>query len=147
VVMFVPGESFLSAAASQDLMLIEDGMQKSVFPATPVTLIALLKTVAHGWRQEQLARNAQEISEVGRQLYDRLRAFLGHMQKLGRQLGSAAGTYNDAVGSLERNLLPGARRFRDLGAATGPEAPELEPVDIQVRELVAPETAGEGDAG
>jgi DNA recombination protein RmuC len=146
VVMFVPGESFLSAAASQDLTLIEEGMQKSVFPATPVTLIALLKTVAHGWRQEQLARNAQEISEVGRQLYDRLRAFLGHVQKLGRQLGSATGTYNDAVGSLERNVLPGARRFRDLGAATGAEAPELEPVDTQVRELVVPEAAGESDA-
>ncbi len=141
VVMFVPGESFLSSAASQDLTLIEDGMQKGVFPATPVTLIALLKTVAHGWRQEQLAHNAQEISDLGRQLYERLRAFLGHMQKLGRQLESATGTYNDAVGSLERNVLPGARKFRELGAATGAEPAELEPVDTQVRALTAPEAA------
>jgi DNA recombination protein RmuC len=101
------------------------------------------KTVAHGWRQNN---TSAQISDLGRQLYDRLRAFLGHIQKLGRQLGSATDTYNDAVGSLERNVLPGARRFRDLGAATGPDLPELEPTDTQVRALVAPEAAPDSEA-
>jgi len=143
VVMFVPGESFLSVAAAEDPALIEHGMQKRVFPATPITLVALLRTVAHGWRQEQIARSAQEVSDLGRTLYDRLRVFAEHMSELGKQLGSAAEAYNRAVGSLEARVLPSARRFRELGAGTSAEITELEPVDTRARQLSPPEAAEE----
>jgi DNA recombination protein RmuC len=141
VVMFVPGESFLAAAAELDANLIEDGLQKKVLLASPINLIALLRSVAYGWRQEQIAENALQISELGRQLYDRVRTFAGHLSDVGKRLDSAAESFNRAVGSLESRVLPTARRFRELGAATGAELPELEQVDTKARELVAPEAA------
>jgi len=128
VVMFIPGEAFVSAAAQADATLIEDGLARKVVVATPTTLIALLRSVAYGWRQEQVADNAARISELGRQLYDRLRALTGHVAEVGASLGRATAAYNRAVGSMEARVLPAARRFRDLGAAAGEELPLLEAV-------------------
>jgi DNA recombination protein RmuC len=139
VVLFLPGESFFAAALEQDRTLIEDGMEKRVILATPTTLIALLRAVAYGWRQEQLERNAQAISDLGKQLYDRVRTFVGHFEGVGSGLHRAIENYNKAVGSLESRVLPSARRFKELGAATGEEIVEAEPVDETPRALAAPE--------
>ena len=144
VVMFVPGESFLYAACSIDNTLIEQGMRDRVLLASPTTLVALLRAVAYGWRQEQIAKSAQEVSDLGGELYRRLRTFIGHLGNIGKRLDSATESYNAAVGSLERSVLPQARRFRDLGAAGGEEIPELEPLDTHPRELTAPEANEEG---
>ena len=139
VVLFLPGESFFSAALEQDRTLLEDGMQKHVVIATPTTLIALLRAVAFGWRQEKVAQNAREISALGKDLYDRVRTFLGYFENVGATLKRATDSYNRAVGSLESRVLPSVRKFRELGAATGDAIAELEPVDETTRELNAPE--------
>jgi DNA recombination protein RmuC len=139
VVLFLPGESFFSAALEQDRQLIDDGMQKKVVLATPTTLIALLRSAAYLWQQEKITQNARQISELGRELYDRLKTFLGHFQALGSSIEHAVESYNKAVGSMEGRVLPSARKFKELGAATGKEIPELEPVDEVPRALEAPE--------
>ncbi len=139
VVLFLPGESFFSAALEQDRTLLEDGMQKHVVIATPTTLIALLRAVAFGWRQERIARNAQAVSDLGKDLYDRMRTFLTHFEGVGSSLKRATENYNRAVGSLESRVLPSVRKFKDLGAATGDAVAELEPLDETTRELSAPE--------
>jgi DNA recombination protein RmuC len=139
VVMFVPGESFLAAAMDEDPKLLEDSLQRKVLIASPINLIALLHAVAYGWRQEQVTENAQKISELGRQVYERVRTFTGHLQDVGKQLDRALGSYNKAIASMESRVLPMARRFREYGAAGGDELAELEPVDTQARQLTAPE--------
>lgn len=138
VVLFLPSEAFFSAALTQDSSLIEKGVDQGVILATPTTLIALLRAVSFGWRQEALTQNAREISAVGSELYTRLGAFAGHVQKLGRSLNSAVGDYNKTVGSLETRILPGARKFEELGAA--PETSSItttKGVEIMPRELRA----------
>lgn len=139
VVLFLPGESFFSAALEQDVSLIDDGMQRRVILATPTTLIALLRAVAYGWRQESIARNAQEISELGKQVYDRLRTFVGHFTSVGAALGRAVSAYNSATGSLESRILVPARRFKELGAASGDDLAETTPIEAAPRELAVPE--------
>ncbi len=139
VVLFLPGESFFSAALEQDRQLIDDGMQKKVVLATPTTLIALLRSAAYLWQQEKITQNAQAISDLGKDLYDRIRTFLGHFKAMGGSLERAVDSYNKAVGSMESRVLPSARKFKELGAATGEEIPELEPVDEAPRALAAPE--------
>lgn len=144
VVMFIPGESFFSAALDADRSLIEDGLAKRVILATPTTLIALFRAIAYGWRQEQIAKNAQHISELGRQLYERLRTMVGYMAEMGRQLEKATKAYNATVGSFESRLLPAARRFQDLGAAApGTPMAELTPVATVPRSLVTGDGAEE----
>lgn len=139
VVLFLPGESFFSAALEQDRQLIDDGMQKKVVLATPTTLIALLRSAAYLWQQEMITENAKQISDLGRDVYDRLKTFLGHFQTLGSSIQKAVESYNRAVGSMEGRVLVSARRFKELGAATSGEIAELEPVDESPRALTAPE--------
>lgn len=139
VVMFVPGESFLSAAAEVDPGLLEEGFARRVVVASPTNLIALLHAGAYGWRQERVIENAERISELGRLLYDRLRTLGEHFEDMGKSLTRATTAFNRAVGSMESRVLPAARKFRELGAATGGEIPALEPLDQQPRELNAPE--------
>ena len=118
VVMFVPNDACLSAAFEKDGDLLEYAMQQRVLPTTPVTLLALLKTVAYGWQQHKMAENAREIAEQGRELHDRLGKFVEHFQRAGSGLENAVKAYNDAVGSLESRLFPAARRLKDMGVAS-----------------------------
>ncbi|MHC4481709.1 MAG: DNA recombination protein RmuC [Planctomycetota bacterium] len=140
VVMFIPGEPFLGAALSVEPTLLEDGMKNRIGLATPTTLIALLHAVAYGWRQEALARNAEEISELGRDLYDRLRVLAEHLGSIGGALEKANDAFNKAVGSMERRVFPAARRFKDLGVTAAHEIPTIEPVETTPRKLQPPGT-------
>ena len=135
VVLFIPGESFLGAAVEVDSSLIEDGIEKRVIIATPTTFIALLRAIAYGWRQEQVTKNAQEISDLGRQLYERMSTLAQHFDNVGKGLEKAIGSFNKAVGSMESRVLPTVRKFRELGVTGAEEIPVLDQVDQVPRPL------------
>ncbi len=140
VVLFLPGETFFSAALQHDPSLIEFGVQARVIIAAPTTLIALLRAVAYGWRQEELAQNAQEVAELGKQLYERIAKLAEHWTNVGDRLGKAVDAYNHATASLETRVLVSARRLRDLKAAPeGTTIEAIQPIDRTPRALQAPE--------
>jgi DNA recombination protein RmuC len=141
VVLFIPGEAFYTAALQQDPELIEIAADQHVFITSPTSLIAFLKAVANGWQQEKLAENAQQIKNLGRELYDRLSKLAEHFGRLGKGLGTAIKAYNEAIGSLENRVLFSARRFKELGAvsAAAEDIEELTPVETAVRQIQAPE--------
>jgi DNA recombination protein RmuC len=142
VVMFVPGEALLSAAMQHDTALLEFSMNKGVMLASPLSLIALLKAIAYGWQQDTIAKNAQEISELGRNLYDRIAKLAEHFENVGRSLAKAVQAYNGAVGTLETRVLVTARRLKDKGVTPSEEFREIETIDQTPRLLGAPELVG-----
>jgi len=140
-VLFLPGDQFLSAALAERPELLETALSQSVIIATPSTLIALLKAVAYGWRQSAVAQNAAQIRDLGQELYRRLSTFNGHLGRMGQRLATAVEAYNAAVGSLERGVLPQARRFSELGVTAEAPLPALEPIGQLVRSTGAPVAA------
>lgn len=142
VVMFVPGESLLTSALQEDPSLLEFSMSRGVMLTSPLTLIALLRAIAYGWQQETIARNAQEISDLGRQLYDRISKLAEHFEGVGRSLAKSVQAYNNAVGTLESRVLVTARRLKDKGVTAPEEFPEPQTIDHTPRPLGAPELVG-----
>jgi DNA recombination protein RmuC len=140
VVLFLPGEAIYRAALEYDPSLIEVGSKTRVLIASPTILISLLWAVAHVWREERIAQNAQEISDLGKMLHERLRTLADHFGDVGTGLTRAVESYNKAVSSLESRVLVAARKFKDLGAAPGAEIPALEIVDKTARLASAPDT-------
>lgn len=135
VVLFIPGEQFLAAALEVDPALLEDSMSQNIILATPTNFIALLRAVSYGWKQQALAENAENIRELGETLYKRLSTFGNHLTKLGSSLGSSVNHFNKAVGSLERQVLPGARKFTEMGISSKNEITDLPPVEQQPRQV------------
>jgi len=147
VILFIPGDQFLSAALNEDPDLIEYALSQQIILATPTSFVALLKAVAYGWRQLTLADNAEEIRRLAEDLYGRLTTFAGHMNKVGKQLASSVENYNRAVGSLERKVLPGARKFVELGIRPKKEIEQVEPLESLPRTMVEPGKDSDDDAG
>ncbi len=139
VVLFIPGENFFSSALEQNPGLIEEGVSKGVILATPTTLISLLKAVAFGWRQETMAKNAQAISNLGKELYERINTMAEHLEKLGQNIEKCVSTYNQVIGSFERRVLASARKFGELGITKrdGAQIPYLSPVEKTTRQISA----------
>ncbi len=135
VVLFIPGDQFLSAALEIDHSLIEDALAQNVILATPTSLVALLRAIAYGWRQEVLAENADIIREIGQEMFTRLTTFAEHLAKLGRSLDNSVSAYNKAVSSYDSRVLPGARKFTELGISTKKEPPKLEQVEHMARQV------------
>lgn len=144
-VLFLPGDQFLSTALTERPDMLDTALKAGVILATPSTLIALLKTVAYGWRQAAVAENAATIHEMGQELYRRLGSFVRHLEKLGQQLNRAVDSYNSAVGSLERQVLPQARRFPELGVTADAALPTLEPIAQVARKTIALEDTSPPD--
>jgi len=147
VILFVPGDQFLSAALNEDPDLIDSALSQKIVLATPTSFLALLKVVAHGWQQLALADNAEEIRKLASDLYGRLGTFVSHLNKVGKQLNSSVDNYNKAVGSLERNVLPGARKFVELGIRPKKEIEQTESLESLPRTLVEPQKDGDDESG
>jgi DNA recombination protein RmuC len=145
-VLFLPGDQFLSAALAERPELLESALKQGVIIATPSTLIALLKTVAYGWRQSAVAENAATIRELGQELYRRLGNFVGHISQVGQRLSKAVEAYNSAVGSLERQVMPQARRFPELGVTSDAPLATLEPIGPLARKPGVDKAAPEAPA-
>ena len=141
VFMFLPGEGYFSAALQHDPGLIEFGVTKRVIPASPLTLIALLRAVAYGWQQERIARNAEEVSALGRELYERIYHLAGHLDELAKGLTRTVVAYNRTVGTIESRVLVTARRFKELGVSAAEPIPAVTTVEHMPRPLQAPEMA------
>ena len=133
VVLFVPGEAFFSAAVQRDPDLLEFAFTRGVVPASPTNLVALLKTVHFAWQQEKVAAHAEEIRDLGAELYDRLFTMTGHLRDLGQRIDGTVKTYNDAIASFDRRVMVSARKMKELGAGSSRELPEPEPVDREPR--------------
>jgi len=131
-VLFLPGDQFLSAALAERPDLIESALKQRIIVTTPSTLMALLKVIAYGWRQSRVTENAREIRKLGEDLHKRLTTFVSHLQKVSRSLGNAVDSFNASVGSMERNVLPQARKFTELGVA-GDEVASIDPIEQLVR--------------
>jgi DNA recombination protein RmuC len=142
VVMFLPLEPLLSAAFEHDGTLLEQAASLRVIPATPMTLLALLRAVSYGWSQQQIAKNAEEIQALGRELYDRLATMTEHLESVGRSIKQAADGYDRFIGSLETKVLPGARRFKELGVTSTKEVGDPEPLNLSVRRVRKDELTG-----
>jgi DNA recombination protein RmuC len=136
VVLFLPGEQFLGAALDQNPRLIEEGFANGIVLATPATLIALLRAVAYGWRQERMTAHAEEAGQLGKELYERMAVLAEHMNDVGQALGKSVSAYNRAVGSLETRILPAARRFKELGVSSDREIPVLESTEVVPRKTL-----------
>jgi len=135
VVLFIPGDQFLSTALDYDASLLEDALSKQVILATPTSFVALLRAVAYGWRQEQLAENADKIREVGEELYQRLAVFSDHLAKLGKSMDSSTKHFNNAVGSFDTRILPSARKFKELGINEKKSVKQPEQIETATRSL------------
>ena len=135
VVLFIPGDQFLSAALDQDHALLEDAMQQKVILATPTSFVALLRAVAYGWRQESLAENAEQIRQVGEELYGRLGTFADHLGKMGKSLNSSVQHYNKAVASFDSRVLPSARKFSDMGISAKKSIDKTEQIESSARDV------------
>ena len=135
VVLFIPGDQFLSAALDLDRDLLENALQQRVILATPTSLVALLRAIAYGWRQEQLAENADEIRVAGEELYKRLAVFSEHLAKVGRSLDGAVGNFNKAVGSFDSKVMTGAKKLADMGVGNNKEIAEPEQIEKAVRQI------------
>jgi DNA recombination protein RmuC len=136
VVLFLPGEQFLGAALDQNPRLIEEGFANGIVLATPATLIALLRAVAYGWRQERMTAHAEEAGRLGKELYERMAVLAEHMNDVGQALGKSVSAYNRAVGSLETRILPAARRFKELGVSSDRDIPVLESMEVVPRKTL-----------
>ena len=147
VILFIPGDQFLSAALNEDPDLIESALSQQIILATPTSFVALLKAVAYGWRQLALADNAEEIRRLAEDLYGRLGTFVGHLNKVGKQLSSSVDNYNRAVGSLERKVLPGARKFVELGIHPKKEIERIEAIEALPRTIVEPSNDNDDESG
>jgi DNA recombination protein RmuC len=139
VVMFLPLEPLMSSAFEQDATLLEQSAALRVIPATPMTLLALLKAVGYGWQQQDVAKNAEEIRALGRDLYDRFATLVEHLEAVGRNIKQAASSYDRFVGSLEQKVMPAARRFRTLGVAATKDVESPDPLGLSVREVRSPD--------
>ena len=135
VILFIPGEQFLTSALDHDDKLLEDAFANRVILATPTTLVALLRSVAYGWQQASISENAEKIRDLAQDLYKRLHTFSSHLQKIGKNLDDSVSNYNKAIGSLERQVLPGARKFTDLGVQAKEELPLVEAIEKKTREI------------
>jgi DNA recombination protein RmuC len=143
VVMFLPLEPLLSAAFEQDATLLEQSAALRVIPATPMTLLALLKAVAYGWQQQDVARNAEEIRALGREMYERLATLVEHIEGVGRNIKQAAASYDRFIGSLEQKVMPAARRFRTLGVAASRTITPPDPLHLTIREVRSGDLLGQ----